>query len=129
MAATVRPDPCQRCGCHVTWFFQCNCGEVHGDVCDNCGLKRGTDVPAKLLKLGETDAVCAYGPVMHRHPSEERVARIDAWHRRLDAMTDAELLAYYEASDMSEEMKAILRKQVTGGGRRRSSTRPTERPS
>jgi hypothetical protein len=30
-------DPCVACGCHLVSTFECNCGEVHGDYCENCG--------------------------------------------------------------------------------------------
>lgn len=29
--------PCTACGCFQAFVFECNCGEVHSDVCYNCG--------------------------------------------------------------------------------------------
>ena len=69
---------CPRCGCHLTRHFTCNCGEVHGDTCLNCG--RFTHLgPTEYLDLCETDARCSYGPVAHAHSEEEKAARIAAF--------------------------------------------------
>ena len=32
--------PCPRCGCHVTFDFECNCSAVHETCCENCGRFR-----------------------------------------------------------------------------------------
>lgn len=29
--------PCTACGCYEAFVFECNCGQVHSDVCYNCG--------------------------------------------------------------------------------------------
>lgn len=33
----LRDNPCTACGCHQAFEFRCGCGEVHSDVCYNCG--------------------------------------------------------------------------------------------
>ena len=33
----VATEPCVACGCHLVSTFECNCGAVHGDYCENCG--------------------------------------------------------------------------------------------
>ena len=88
-------------------------------------------MPERNSKLCYTDVRCDLGPVPHEHPSEEKTARIDAWYRRLDAMTDAEYLAYFEANgDISEETKEHVRRDVAEGRRRRRrAAPPAERPS
>ena len=81
----LQPTPCQRCGCHMTWYFKCGCGQVHGDVCGNCGLRRplqGETTPEKYLTLSAIDVMCEAGTSMHEHSSEEKSKRIDAFFNR-----------------------------------------------
>jgi hypothetical protein len=86
----IRPTGCPRCGCHLVYLFQCNCGAVHSDTCENCG--RAVDVPApasepsfdQLDPFGLTGVVCTAGPVAHAHTDEERSGRVDAFHARMD---------------------------------------------
>ena len=55
---------------------------MHGDVCDNCGLRRpepGQITPEKYLTLSEIDVRCEAGPVDHHHPAEEKRKRVDAF--------------------------------------------------
>ena len=86
----IRQTGCPRCGCHLVYLFDCNCGAVHGDVCENCG--RSVDVPApadnpsfdQLDPFGLNGVACAAGPVAHEHTDEERTGRADAFYARLD---------------------------------------------
>jgi hypothetical protein len=40
----VATEPCVACGCHLVSTFECNCGAVHGDYCENCGGFLGLDM-------------------------------------------------------------------------------------
>lgn len=82
--AVVSAAPCPRCGCHITHHFECFCGEVHSDYCDNCG--RFTSLgPTEYTKLGDFDERCTHGTAPHAHDAQERCARVDramAWYKR-----------------------------------------------
>lgn len=82
---TLHHMPCQRCGCYMTYNFKCDCGQVHGDVCDNCGLRRplsGETTPDKYLSLSSVDVRCEMGPVAHAHRVEEKNKRISDFFAR-----------------------------------------------
>lgn len=75
---TIGATPCPRCGCHLVSLFECNCGEVHGDYCVNCG--RSTSLsPSEHVNLSPVDVRCDAGPVIHEHSEEEKGKRIAAW--------------------------------------------------
>ena len=101
-AMKLYEDPCPRCACHVVYEFQCNCGEVHGDVCQNCGRFRSAG--KRSTELGITDEICTHGYVMHDHLPAEKTARIDRWYEFLNAHRPAESI-----SDMEEAKRHVKR--------------------
>jgi hypothetical protein len=65
-AAKVNDKACPRCGCFMVKHFDCNCGEVHGDYCLNCG-RWASLKPNEHVKLSEFDTRCEKGAVEHTH--------------------------------------------------------------
>jgi hypothetical protein len=79
--AKLSDTPCPRCGCYITRLFECHCGEVHSDYCDNCG--RFTSIaPTESVRLSDFDDTCTHGHAAHVHSPEERQARIARGHAR-----------------------------------------------
>lgn len=99
-AMTLAETPCPRCACHLVHEFRCNCGEVHGDVCENCGRFRSAG--SRATELGITDEICTRGHAMHDHPPAEKVARIDRWYEFLNAHRSVEPI-----TDMEEAKKRV----------------------
>lgn len=77
----IADKPCTCCGCYEAFVFECNCGEVHSDVCYNCG--RFVDIQHETVEtmneriaakaagrpMPETflDTRCTAGATEHRH--------------------------------------------------------------
>jgi len=78
----ISDTPCPRCGCFIVKKFECGCGAVHSDYCNNCG-RWTTLLPTEYAALGDIDARCEAGRVPHEHSSEEKTARIAAHIARL----------------------------------------------
>jgi hypothetical protein len=74
----LAPKPCTCCGCFLTYEFECNCGQVHSDVCLNCN--RFADMQHQSVEAlnaeweaefpGDPppDTRCTAGAVEHEHP-------------------------------------------------------------
>lgn len=78
----LHDSSCPRCGCHQRRHFECGCGAVHDDYCDNCN--RWSSLPAnEHVELSELDAPCSAGKADHVHTEAEKSARIDAMFNRI----------------------------------------------
>jgi hypothetical protein len=62
----ISDKPCTRCGCYEAFVFECNCGQVHSDICYNCG--RFTDMVHEPVDgTDRWERRCSMGPVEHTH--------------------------------------------------------------
>lgn len=74
----IADKPCTACGCFEAFVFECNCGQVHSDICFNCG--RFVDMQHKTVEELNAEwaaqfpdvpsmepARCGVGPVEHAH--------------------------------------------------------------
>lgn len=86
MLARLSAVACPRCACHMVREFECNCGEVHGDHCVNCGRWVALQV-SEHVELSEIDARCDRGAVEHDHSVEERAERITQFFTRVRAQS------------------------------------------
>jgi hypothetical protein len=69
----LRDDACKKCGCFEAFIFECNCGQVHSDVCYSCGKFVDAAIdPGEVLMLGEVresifEQHCGAGRTEHKH--------------------------------------------------------------
>lgn len=70
--------PCPQCGCCMRGYFNCNCGEVHSAVCENCGrfsdlslVEFPVDPDHKLALLGARR--CENGETLHIHEFDDEL--------------------------------------------------------
>lgn len=67
----IADKPCTACGCFQAFVFECNCGEVHSDVCYNCN--GFVDVPHEPVEAQNEGldmwwaGRCTAGSVEHEH--------------------------------------------------------------
>lgn len=64
----VNQEDCPRCGCWVVEEFKCGCGQIHADVCANCG--RYAAPALRRDQYAEPDEMiprCSLGQVLHKH--------------------------------------------------------------
>ena len=92
----VRDTPCAKCGCYAAKHFECNCGEVHGDYCVNCGRFVNAHSPPVL---GVHDRRCKHGAVPHDHPWSEKEPYMEAVS---DALTQSKT-----PTEMTARLKEI----------------------
>ena len=77
----VNAEDCPRCGCWVASRFECGCGEVHADVCANCGRYTAPTLARHQYAEPDIHGRCAQGAVLHKH-EHDYDALIDAEIRR-----------------------------------------------
>jgi hypothetical protein len=74
--ARLSDTACPKCGCYMTRHFECGCGEIHSDYCDNCG--RFTSLAlTESTQMSDFDEKCTHGAVAHNHAPAEKQARVD----------------------------------------------------
>jgi hypothetical protein len=76
MDRRLNTEDCPRCGCWMIRTFKCNCGQMHGNICDNCGrwtsptLERSEHTElVRFLGIGPNH--CKVGPVIHAHEEHQ----------------------------------------------------------
>jgi hypothetical protein len=114
--AILRDTPCPRCGCHAARHFECFCGGMHRDYCDNCG--RWTSLPpTEHTKPSRFDPRCSAGAVAHEHTDAEKKKAHEArfaWVDSLKATTFTCRACGREASvyDLRHEAMAWLEAEL-----------------
>ena len=69
--AFLATSACPRCGCFQLRHFECRCGEIHSDYCDNCG--RFSSLKSdEYIELSPINVRCENGPIVHVHDRVKR---------------------------------------------------------
>jgi hypothetical protein len=64
----LNTESCPKCGCWMVRSFECNCGELHGYCCLNCGRYAAPTLRRdEYADLDEFTQECKLGPIEHNH--------------------------------------------------------------